>query len=114
MRSDIQEGSVRFANPSCRSRLKLQYSHRVSPPRLLPELRGEWVRKGIGRIEIERMRRGKPVILTERNLQRCALNVRGSLCNSAITPCGVLTHTQAAPDGQVAAWGFSGDARITE
>jgi hypothetical protein len=59
MGSDTQQDKVCFANSSCRSRLKLQDSQFLSPPHLLPELRGGWVRKGIGRIEIEKMEKGK-------------------------------------------------------
>lgn len=45
-----------------------QYSHCVNPLRLLPELRGEWVRIAIGRRGIERrgketrLRNGNPVL----------------------------------------------------
>jgi hypothetical protein len=49
MHSDTQQGEVRFANSSCRLRLKHQSSQYLSPPHLLPELRGEWVRKDLGR-----------------------------------------------------------------
>ena len=59
MRSDTQEGKVCVANSSCCSRLILQDSQCFIPAHLLPELRGEWVRKGIGWIEIEKIEKGK-------------------------------------------------------
>jgi len=32
--------------------------------------------------------------------------------SSVTAPCGVLTHTQAAPGGTYRAWGFSGIAEV--
>ena len=49
---------------------------------------------------------------SERSLDQCARSVRGTLWNPRQPPCGVLTHTHAAPDGQSAIWGFSGDTAI--
>jgi len=100
-RIDTQQGSHRFANSSCRAGVKHHDRQHVSPAHLLPELRGEWVRKDLGRERKEFFR------ISERKYSACFECSR--MPKSSVTaPCGVLTHTQAAPDGQCAVRGFSG------
>jgi len=47
--SGKQQHSIRFVNSTHRSNLKLQDSNQFSPLHYLPELRGEWVRKDLGK-----------------------------------------------------------------
>ena len=59
MLSDTQEGKICCAKSSRSASVKRQNIHQLSPPLLLPELRVEWVRKGIGRMGIEKMEKGR-------------------------------------------------------
>lgn len=108
MLSDKAQDAIPFVNPSCRSRLKRQDSHRFTPPLLLPELRGEWVRKDLGK---ERKEFSRYVGLSER--RSAARPECSRMCRSSVTApvWGVNTH----PSGSgwlIAIRGFSGQAGL--
>lgn len=101
MLSAIQQRKIRFVNSSRRSGVKLENIHQFSHSLLLPELREEWVRKDLGKERKEFLR-------TSARESSMRFECSRMFKSSVTAPCGVLTHTQAAPDGQWAVRGFSG------